>query len=86
MEAAEDEHEEDGGEDPEGDGHEHHPAVHRRAHEDGAGDQRPVDQAQELQPDTERGESVRHKRMKCPRSVRALKLTTVLGPPTLPEP
>lgn len=50
--AAEDEQEEDGGEHPESDGHKHHPAICWCVHEDGAGYQRPVDQPQELQHET----------------------------------
>lgn len=48
----EEEQEEDGGEDPESNGHKHHPDIFCRIHEDGAGDQSPVDQAQQLQQET----------------------------------
>ena len=47
--AEEDEEEKAGGEDPESDGHKHHPAISRPAHKVGAGYQRPVDHPQELQ-------------------------------------
>jgi len=50
--AGQDHEEEDGGEDPQGDGHKHHKAVRWQQRVGGAGDQRPVEQPQKL----ERGE------------------------------
>lgn len=49
MEAEQDHEEEDGGEDPQSDGHKHHPTVCRHPRVGGAGYQRPVEQTQKLE-------------------------------------
>lgn len=47
--AEQDHEEENGSEDPQGDGHKHHPAVCRPHSVEGAGYQRPLDQPRELE-------------------------------------
>lgn len=53
MDTEKDHDEEDGGDNPCGDGHKHHPAIYWKIHKDGAGYQCPVKQPRKLELETQ---------------------------------